>query len=169
MDIAECRPAHPDCCRNIAQSALHQHNICSINGNICSRSNRDSYICSRQSRSIIDPISDHCHLSFFLQWTDHCLFSFRQHTCNDFIHSCLLSDCFCGTLIISGQHNHPDSHILQFFYCLWTVFFDDICNRNDSDQFLIFYKEQRSLSLLCKLLCLLLCRIRYFTFWSDIF
>lgn len=41
-----------------------------------------------------------------------------------------------------------DSHILQFFDCLWTVLFDDVCYRNDSDKFAVFCEEQRTFAVL---------------------
>ena len=47
-----------------------------------------------------------------------------------------------------------DSHILQFFDCLWTVLFDDVCYRNDSDQLIFFRKEQRRLSFCRQIFCL---------------
>ena len=61
---------------------------------------------------IIDSVTNHCNFSFFFQLTDHLLFSFRKYACNHFINSGLLSDGFCSTFVISGQHDYMDSHVL---------------------------------------------------------
>ena len=61
---------------------------------------------------IVDTIPDHRNFSFFFQLTNHLLFSFRKYACNHFINSGLLSDGFCSTFVISGQHDYMDSHVL---------------------------------------------------------
>ena len=40
----------------------------------------------------------------------------------------------CGALIITGQHDHADSHVLQFLDRLRAVFLDDICHGNHTKQ-----------------------------------
>mgnify|MGYP002433120185 CR=1 FL=1 len=50
---------------------------------------------------IVDTIPDHLNFSFFFQVTNDTFFSFWKNTCDHMINTCLFTDCFCGTFIIS--------------------------------------------------------------------
>ena len=51
---------------------------------------------------------------------------------DDVAYSCLFSDGFCGTLVVSGQHNDLDTHILKLADGLCGIGFDDVRNGNDT-------------------------------------
>ena len=156
VNIAQGSPAEADGRRYIAKPTLHQNNIRCINGDICACPNGDPHIGPGQSRSVIDAISHHGHLAFFLQSADHCLLALRSYPCNDLIHTGLGSDGFGSALIVTRQHHHPDSHILQLPDGLGTVFLDDIRHCQDTDESSVTGEEQGSFSIFCILFCLFL-------------
>ena len=59
-------------------------------------------------------------------------------------------------LIVTGKHNHTDSHVLKLFYRTWAVFLDHIRNCDNSQKFSISGEKKRCFSLLCKLFCSLI-------------
>ena len=95
----------------------------------------------------------------FFQAADDTLFPIRKYSGNDFIHTSLCPNRTGSPLIISGQHDHTDSHVLQFLDRLRAVFLDDICHGNHTSQTTIFHKAQRCLAFRCQALkgCLFLC------------
>ena len=111
MDIAECLPADPDGLWHIRQPALHQYDLCRIDCHIGSCPDRDTNVCPCQCRRIVNSVAHHRHFAFFTKFADNCLFAIRQYTCDHFIDSCLLTDGFCRTLIVAGQHDNADSHL----------------------------------------------------------
>ena len=150
MDISQCRTAQTDRCRYIIQLTLHQHNIGRIDCDIRSGSDCNSHICPCQGRCIVDAVTYHGNLSFFFQRADDTFLSFRKDSGNDLINACLPSDRPCCPLIVPGQHDYPDSHVLQFFYGSCTLFFDHIRYCDHTEQTVFFCKKQRRLSIFCQ-------------------
>ena len=153
VDIFQGSTAETDRSRNITQAALHQDNIGSVDCNICSGTDRDSDISPCKSRSIVDTVTDHGNFALLLQGADHAFFAIRENSGNDIVHACLSTDCSCGTFVVTGQHNYADAHVLKFSDCLWAVFFDNISDCNNSDQFAVSCKKEGSFSLFGKFLC----------------
>ena len=81
---------------------------------------------------------------------DDTFLSFRKDSGNDLINACLPSDRPCCPLIVPGQHDYPDSHVLQFFYGSCTLFFDHIRYCDHTEQTVFFCKKQRRLSIFCQ-------------------
>ena len=154
MDVAQCGAAQADSCGHIAQTAFHQHHICRVNGNVCSRSDGDSHIRPCQRRSIIDTVSDHCHLALLLQSANHAFLAVRKHTGYDFVHTGLSADGFCCPFIVAGKHDNTDTHILEFFHSSRAVLFDHIRHSNNTDKLTIPAEEQRCFPLFGQPLCL---------------
>ena len=148
MDIAQRCAAEPDRRRHIGKSALHQHHICCINGNICSCPYGNSYIRSGKGRCVIDPIAYHSRLAACLQPGDHSLLSIRKDAGNHFVHTCLAADRPCRPFIVSCKHNHMDAHIFQLGNGLSAVFLHHIRHSDHSKQFSIPAEKQRRLSFL---------------------
>ena len=130
MDIFQGSPAQANCRRNVTEAAFHQNHIRRINGDICTGSDGNSHIGSGKCRCIVDSITHHRNFSFFLQVSDDSFFSVRKYSGNDFVHAGLAADCLCRPFIITSQHDNMDTHVLQLFNCLRTIFFDHICHRN---------------------------------------
>ena len=74
---------------------------------------------------------------------------------DDLVDAGLFSDRLRGALIVSGQHDHTDSHVLQFFYCLRTVLFYNICHCDHAEKLPAFCKKKWCFSFSCKFFCLL--------------
>ena len=155
MDIFQGGTAETDSGRNIAQTALHQNDISRVDRNVCSGTDRDSDICAGEGRSIVDTVADHGDFALFFERTDHAFLAVRENACDNIVHTCLSTDRSCGTLIVTGQHDNTDSHILEFFDRLRAVFFDDVSDGDDADQLAIAGKKEGSFSFFCKLFCLL--------------
>ena len=159
MDVAERRTAQTYCRCHIGQSALHKDYVCCVNRDIGSRTDRDTDVRSGQCRGIIDTVADHCHsFVFLLEASDHALLAIRKHARDNLIHAGFLADGSGGALIVSGQHDNMDSHVLKLLDRLRAVLLHHIRNCNDSGKHTILREEQRCLSCLCKLLRLLLQR-----------
>ena len=168
MDISESCPAQTHSRRNILQAALHQHHICGINGNISSGTNGNTNIRPRQCRRIIDTITCHGYPAFFLQGTDYLFLAIRQYSCDHLRDTGPCSYCPGSSFIITGQHDHTDSHVCQLLHCFRAVLFDHICNSDHTKELVINSKQQRCLSLSRKLLYLFLCVCRKRNFAADI-
>ena len=101
MYIGKCSPAKSDCCRYIAQSALHKHYISCIYRNICTCTYSDAYICTGKCRCIIDAVSHHDGLAMSFKLPDHRFLAVRKHTCDHFIYTYLLAYSICSALIVT--------------------------------------------------------------------
>ena len=112
MNIAQGCAAQADCRRHIRQAALHQHDIRGINGNIRSGADRHSDIRPCKRRRVIDSIADHDHFALFLQFSYHLLLAVRKHAGDHLVHSGLQAHRPGRALIVAGQHNHVDPHVL---------------------------------------------------------
>ena len=141
MNIAKRCPTHAHSGRHVAQPAFHKHNIRRINSDIRSCSDGNADIRTGQRRSIVDSVTDHGNLAFFLELSDHTLLTVREDSGNDLVDACLFSDGLCSALVIAGQHDYMDSHVLELPDCLWTVFLDHIRNSDDAHKLLILRKE----------------------------
>ena len=147
MDIPERRPAHADRSRHVAQTAFHQHHIRRVDGNIRTRADSNAHIRPCERRGVIDAIAHHGDFPLLFQGPDHAFLAFRENTCDHLVHTGLGADGFCRTLIVSGEHNDTDPHILQFFYRLRAVFLDHIRHGNDPGKLSVPAEEKRRLSL----------------------
>ncbi len=151
VNISESGAAQADGGWNIAQTAFHQDDISRINCDIGAYANRNADIGAGKRRGVIDAISHHSNLSFLLQRTDSAFFFMGQHVCYDFVNSSLAANGVGCLLVVSGEHAYINAHLLQFLHCTGAVFFDYVCNGNDTHKTFIFAKEQGSFSFLCQL------------------
>ena len=113
MDIAQGRPAQPDGGRHIQKTALHQHHIRRVNGDI-------------RTRAMAMPMSALVRAGASLMPSPTMAvfpFSFRERITASFPSEARPQSphphrperrCSGCPLIISGEHHHPDAHILQF-------------------------------------------------------
>ena len=85
------------------------------------------------------------------------------------VYTGLCADCLCSSFIVPGQHHHTNAHVLHLFHCLWTVFLDHICHRNDTGEHAVLCKKQRCLSFFCQTFCLSLQFLRYSHLTTDKF
>ena len=131
MDISESSPAQADSCRHIAQAAFHQNHVCRVNRHIRSCPDGNSDIRPGESRGVIDSIAYHGHLPLFSELSDHSLLAVRKDSGNYLVHSGLSADGFRRPLIVSGQHDDTDSHILKLLHRLRAVLLDNISHCDD--------------------------------------
>ena len=169
VDVAKSSAAHTDSSWHVGKLALHKDNICSIDGYIRSGTDGNTNICSGKGWCVVDSISHHGNLAFFLQGADDALFSIWKDACNNLVNTCLCANGSGRALVVSGKHNYVDSHILKLFYCLCTVRFDHIGNGNDSKKLSVFCKKKRCFSCCGKLLSLVHKRQRDVCQSADVF
>ena len=162
MNISKGGTAESYCCCHIAEAALHQYHIRSINGYICAGADSDTHISSCKGRGIVDTIAHHSYLAVLLKFADNAFLAIRKDTGNDIVHTGLSADGSGCPLIISGQHNHTDTHILKFTDSLSAVLLHGICNGNDACQFAIFCEKHRCLALFSQCFRLLQKRLGHF-------
>ena len=164
MYILHSLTAQPQCGRNIAESAVHQHHIRRVDGNIRSRTDGDAGICPCQSRRIIDSVPDHSDLALLFQSAYYGLLAGRQNARDNLVHTGLPSDRPGGTLVVPRQHDHMDAHISELPDRLRAVLLDGIRHRDHSGEPVVLCEIQTGFSFLCKFLCPVKDRLRHRAF-----
>ena len=175
MDVPQRRPAETDRGRNIQQTAVHQHDIRSVDRHIGTGSYGDAHIRGRQGRSIVDAVTDHCYAAFALQFPDLPVLAVRLDAGDHLIHAGLAADGAGRAFVISGQHDDADPHIPQLADRLRAVLPHLIGNGDDSQEpsargalfcvvlfcDTLLCEEETCFPFLCQALCLLYIRCPY--------
>ena len=112
MDVPQRCTAETDGCRHICETALHENDVCGVNGNIRSGADGDADICTGQCRGIVDAVSHHGDLALCGKFADDSLFSVREDAGNHVIYASLLADRPGGLFVVAGEHDHLDAHVL---------------------------------------------------------
>ena len=116
VDIGHGAPAQPYSCGHIRKPTVHQDDVGRIDGHIRPGTDGDADICPGQSRCVVDAVSHHGHQApGFLEFPDHRFFAFRQDASHHSIHPGLPADGFSRPLVVPGDHDHFDPHVLEFF------------------------------------------------------
>ena len=150
MNVPEGRSSKGDCRRNIRKAALHKNNVGAVDCNVRSGSDCDSYIRGSKRGSIVYSVADHCDLSFFFKAADSFFLSFRKNSGNHFINANLLRNCFCGPLVVSGEHYGMDSHVFKTGNRFRAFFLYNVRNGDCSEESSVSAEEERSFSLFGK-------------------
>ena len=150
VDISQSSPAEPNCRRHIQKAALHEHHIRRVNGHVRAGADGNARIRPGQGRGIVDSVAYHGDLALGLQLPDHGLLAVRQHPGDDLVHSGLGPDGLGRTLVVSGEHDHLDAHVLQLPNGLGAVRLHGVRHGDHSGENAVTGKEQRGLALLCQ-------------------
>ena len=113
VDVAQGGAAQPNGGGHIGEPGVHQDHIGCVNGNIGTGTDGDAGVRAGQGGGIVDAVAHHGHLAAFLQPADHGLLAVGQNACNDLVHARLSANGIGGALVVAGQHDHPDAHVLQ--------------------------------------------------------
>ena len=113
VDVAQGGAAQPDGGGHIGEPGVHQDHIGRVNGNIGTGADGDAGVRAGQGGGIVDAVAHHGHLAALLQPADHGLFAVGQNACNDLVHTRLPANGIGSALVVTGQHDHPDAHVLQ--------------------------------------------------------
>ena len=161
MDIPKRSTAQADGGCHIRKTAVDQHHISGIYGNIRTCANGNTNIRSRQSRGIIDTIAYHHDVTILREAADHFFFAIRQNPRDDLVYSCTRSDRLGCLYPVARQHDDMHAHIFQFCDRLRTVLFHLICHTDHTVKLILAGEKERCLSLLCQKFDLMaLCKSR---------
>ena len=150
VDIPQGSPAEPDSRRHIQKAALHEHHIRRVNGHVRAGANGDARIRPGQGRGIVDAVAYHGDLALGLQLPDYSLLAVRQDPGNDLVHSGLGPDGLSCALVIAGEHDHLNAHILQLPNGPGAVRLHGVRHGDHTCKCAVIGKEQRCLTLLCQ-------------------
>ena len=111
---------------------------------------------SGQCRRIINAVTHHGYVkALFLIGPYHCLFAVRQHSRHHIIGSHLRCNGSGRALIVTGQHNDRDPHLLQLLNGSGAGFLDDVRHSDHTKENIFTGKQQWCFSLSGQLLCFL--------------
>ena len=126
MDVAQRSSAQADRGGNVAQAAFHQHNVGRVYGHIGSRADGYPDVRARQRRGVVYPVADHCDLPLLHKTAYHTLLPVGKNTGYNMVNTGLRADGLRRALIVAGEHNDLDAHILKLTHSLRAVGLYDV-------------------------------------------
>ena len=150
MDVAQGRTAQTYSSCHIAEAAVHQNDIRTVNGNIGPGANGDADIGTGQRRGVVDAVADHGNQPALLKLPDNGFFPVREHVCYHAVNSGLRADGFGSAFVVPRQHTDLNAHILKRRNRFRRVIFHDVGHSYDAEEAFIFGKEQRGFPLSCQ-------------------
>ena len=148
MDIAERRPAEADRRRHVRETALHQHDVRGVDGDVRSRADGNTGISPGQCRSVVDAVADHCRFPHRLQGADHFLLAGGKNVGDNLVHPRLAANRFRCPAVIARQHDDAQPHTLKLGNGLATVLLDGIRHRDHPQAPAVPGKKERRFPLL---------------------
>ena len=142
MNVAQGGTAQADGSRHIAETAVHQHHVRSVDGDVCACTNGHADVRPGQGRGVVNAVAHHGDTSMLLQLADDGFLAVGQYPGNHFIHTSLGTNGLSSTLIVAGEHHHTDAHVLELLHRLGTVFLDGVCHGNHAGHLIPCSKEQ---------------------------
>ena len=142
MNVAQGGTAQANGGRYVAETAVHQHHVRSINSNVRACANSHADVRPGQGGSVVNAVAYHGDTSMLLQLADDGFLAVGQYPGNYFVHASLGTNGVSGALIVAGEHHHTDTHVLELLHCLGTVFLDGICHGNHAGYLIPFGEEQ---------------------------
>ena len=143
MDVAQGRTAQAHGSGHIAETAVHQDNIRTVDGHIGSGADGDADVGPGQGGGVVDSVADHGDHAALLKLSDDRFLPVGQDVGYHPVNPGLRTDGFGGTRVVTGQHTDLDAHLPEGSNRFRRVALDHVGHRDYSKQPAVFGKEQR--------------------------
>ena len=146
--VAQRGAGHADGGGDVAQLALHEHDVGRVDGDVGTGSDGDADVGAGQGGGVVDAVADHGDLALLHELADDALLAVGQDAGDDLVHARLGADGLRGALVVAGEHDDADAHVAQLANGARAVLLDDVGHGDDAGELAALGKVQRGLALL---------------------
>ena len=148
MDRAQRGAAQTNGGGNVGEAALHEHDVRGVYGDVGTGADGDADVGPCEGGRVVYAVADHCDFTLLLEVAYNAFLPVGKNARDHLVNACLSTYGFGGTLVVAGEHDHMDAHVLHLAHGGCAVLLDDVGHGDYADELIVLRKEQRGLAVL---------------------